>query len=205
MTIQQIELPGDSSDYHLLTKGVELSKGVNGLTCELGVRRGGGTKIIMDAMHLFCPGKVHVAVDPYGHIEYEHKEAQTIRLDYTNQMRNQCMANLFSYADIINETVLFFNLEDTEFFEKFDKGVPIYDLVKYIVNEYSFVHFDAAHAHDPLITEIDFFAPRTPKGGCWVFDDVVGYYDHDKVEVYILSKGFTLIEKTQHKALYAKN
>src|SRR5690349_4073265 len=110
-----IELPGDSGDYHLLTKGIELSSSVPGLTCEIGLRRGGGTKHIIDAIAQYCPDKVHIAIDPYGHIEYEHKQGEPVRLDYTNEMLCDCMGNVFPYAKSKNVHFVFFNLEDMEF------------------------------------------------------------------------------------------
>jgi hypothetical protein len=63
-------LPTDSGDYYLLTKGVELSAHAEGLTCEIGLRTGGGTKHIMEALSKYRPGKVHIAIDPYGNILY---------------------------------------------------------------------------------------------------------------------------------------
>jgi len=200
-----IQLPTDSSDYHLLTKGVELSANVSGLTCEIGLRRGGGTKFIIDALKATGQSKVHIAIDPYGHIEYEHKQDQPVRLDYTNQMRDECLTNLYAYCRQVDQPFIFFNLTDTDFFERYSDGVPVYDLERVVYYHYSFVHYDGPHSVDPLIKEIDFFSPRTQKGGVWCFDDVEGYYDHDVIEKYVLDLGFTLIEKTSHKALYAKN
>lgn len=197
-----IELPGDSEDYHLLTKGVELSKNVEGLTCEIGLRRGGGTKHIIDAISQHCPDKVHIAIDPYGHIEYEHKEAEKVRLDYTNDMYNDCMTNVFRYAKEKGVAFEFFKLEDTEFFKRFADGVPIYNHVKTIQDKYSFVHFDGPHAHQPLINEICFFIERCNSGACWCFDDVTGYYNHDAIEKMLFKNSFILIEKTNRKALY---
>lgn len=198
-----ITLETDSGDYHLLTKGVELSRNTDGLTCEIGLRRGGGTKFIMDALAKYGK-KVHIAIDPYGSIEYEHKEGEVVRLDYTNQMRNECLSNLHAYAEQVQVPLLFWNLEDTEFFKRYSDGVPIYNQVKSIVNQYSFIHFDGPHAFKPLLAEIDFFKSRTPVGGCWCFDDVKGYYDHDAVEAEVLKLGFNLIEKGDKKALYQK-
>lgn len=198
------KLPGDSGDYHLLEKGIELSATIEGLTCELGVRRGGGTGVIMDAIKKNCPGKVHVGVDPYGHIEYEHKEGQRVRLDYTNDMRDECMQNLFEHARQNQQPFLFYNLEDTEFFKRFSDGVPVYNLHKAIINKYSFVHFDAAHALNSINEQIDFFKDRTPVGGCWCFDDITGYYDHSLIEERLTLLGFVTVQKTWHKGLYQK-
>ncbi len=197
-----IQLPGDSADYHLLTKGVELSAHVPGLTCEIGLRRGGGTKHIIDALAIHAPHKVHVAIDPYGHIPYEHKEGQVVQLDYTNDMRDECLANLYQYTREKKINLQFHNLEDTEFFKRYADGVPVYNVEKRIETKYSFVHFDGPHCDKALRLEIGFFEERMSPGGCWVFDDVTGYYDHDRLEKIIFALGFKLIEKTWHKALY---
>jgi hypothetical protein len=200
-----IDLPTDSGDYHLITKGVELSKTTPGMTMEIGLRRGGGTKVILDALKLHSPEKVHIAIDPYGHIEYEHKQDQPVRLDYTNQMRDECLLNLYAYTRQQNQPFLFFNLEDTEYFKRFADGMPIYNLEKRIETKYSFVHFDGPHSIGPLWAEIEFFLPRTAKGACWTFDDVTGYYNHDFIEDLLFKAKFTLIQKTWHKALYQFN
>lgn len=196
-----IDLPGDSGDYQILTKGVELCRNVEGLTCEIGLRRGGGTKHIIDTL-VQTGIKTHIAIDPYGSIEYEHKEGDFVRLDYTNQMRDECLSNLYAYTAINKVPFLFFNLEDTEFFKRYSDGMPVYSDVKRIEDKYSFVHFDGPHAVKPLHAEIDFFLPRTPVGACWVFDDVTNYYDHDNIEKRLFKEGFKLIEKGYHKALY---
>jgi hypothetical protein len=200
--MHNIDLPGDSGDYHLLAKGIELSAHVPGMTCEIGLRRGGGTKHIIDALAQHCTGKPHIAIDPYGHIPYEHKEGQIVQLDYTNEMRDECLANLYQYTRLKLVAFIFFNLEDTEFFKRYADGVPVYNYNKRIENKYSFVHFDGPHAELPILKEIDFFLERINPGACWVFDDVVGYYDHDKTETVLFVAGFKLIDKTRHKALY---
>lgn len=194
-------LPGDSSDYHLLTKGVELSKDVAGMTCEIGLRLGGGTKYIVDALAEHCPGKVHIALDPYGHIEYNNKEGSICRLDYTNEMRDTCLGNLYPYVAAKGIHFLFFNLEDTEFFRRYADGVPVYRLEKTLETKYSFIHFDGPHALAPLQEELSFFIPRAAKGAVFAFDDL-SYYDHSIIENLLFEAGFVLIEKTFHKGIY---
>jgi hypothetical protein len=156
----------------------------------------------MDALVNPGQSKVHIAIDPYGNIEYEHKEKDFVRLNYTNEMRDECLADLYNYARHIKQSFLFFNLEDTEFFNLYRDGVPVYNQFKAIENKYSFVHFDGPHAIEPLMIEICFFLDRANKGTCWVFDDIEGYYDHDKIEQTLFKYGFKLIEKTKRKALY---
>lgn len=200
----EIGIFGDSSEYEYITKGVELSKDVDGLCIELGLRRGFGTKTIMDAIKEFCPHKTSVAVDPYGNIEYFHKENERVRLDYTNQMRNDCMLALYAYSNVIGVNFQPYILEDIEFFDKYRDGVIIYDYNKTTVNKYSFVHFDAGHAHHDIITQIAFFEKRCESGSTWCFDDVVDFYDHDLIEVILFRIGFELLNKGGKKALYIR-
>lgn len=196
------DLPGDSLDYHLLTEGVRLSKDTPGLTCEIGLRRGGGTKYIIDGIADHCPSKVHIAVDPYGSILYADKDNQKIRLDYTNDMAGEALPQIYGYAHEKKVRFLFFQLEDTEFFERFMDGVPVYDHEKRMENTFSFVHFDGPHDVPSLLSEVMWFMGKVAnEGACWCFDDIL-HYNHDEIESYIQGFGFKLIEKTNRKALY---
>lgn len=199
-------IEGDSAEYEYITKGVELSKDVEGMCIELGLRRGYGTKTIIDAISEYCPHKVVIAVDPYGSIEYAHREGQLIRLDYTNKMKKECLHAIYGYLIDSPVDFHFFNMEDTVFFEKFENGVDTYDLDKKTLNTYSLVHFDGPHDVKSIKKEIDFFESRTPKGGCWIFDDCTpDFYDHDgQIEPYVFLLGFELIQKGNKKALYQK-
>lgn len=197
---------GDSGEYEMLTKGIELSKDVDGLCLEIGTRLGLSAKTILDAIRLYCPTKTLVCVDPYGSIIYEGREGQPCRLDYTNEMKAMCMGNI--WMDVKESPVSFkyFDLEDTEFFERFSDGVPVYELEKKIVNQYSFVFFDGPHNISHILKEIRFFLPRTPKGAVWCFDDCTpDFYDHDYIEKELFEEcGFELIVKGLKKALYRK-
>ena len=200
------ELPTDSRDYHLITKGIELSKNAEGLCCEIGVRRGGGIKYIIDAVSYFSPLKTVLGIDPYGNIPYEHKEGDFVRLDYTEDMKAKAMSNIYGYSGLKKIPFIFKNMTDEEFFKYFKDGVPVHNQESKVINKYSFVHFDGPHAIQPLIDEIDFFKTRVEPGACFVFDDIGEdgdvYYDHAVIENYLFENGFKLIEKTVKKALY---
>jgi len=86
----------DSREYHILLNAVARVKDVDGLTCEIGVREGGGTKLIMETLRSTGQQKVHIAIDPFGNIEYEHFETRKERVDYTNAMKNRMLANLYA-------------------------------------------------------------------------------------------------------------
>lgn len=202
-TILEAELPTDSANYEVLTEGIQLVKDVPGMTCEIGLRRGGGTKFIIDALKATGQNKVHIAIDPYGNIEYADTDQHITRFDYTNTMRDECLMNLYLYCRQLGQHFVFFNLEDTEFFARYHDGVPIYNEVKTIETDYSFVHFDGPHAVAALIEEINFFHIRTPKGAVFVFDDVQ-QYKHDDVHKYLKQNGWKVLKTTDRKWLYQK-
>jgi flavodoxin len=195
------DLPGDSTDYYLLTKGVKLSKNIPGCTLEIGLRRGGGTKYIIDAIAEYCPWKIHIAVDPYGSIMYADQDNLKTRLDYTNEMAGEALPQVFGYAWLKKVRFIFFQLEDTEFFTRFNDGIPVYDQDKKILAEYSFIHIDGPHDTGSIINQVCFFSGRMKPGSTICFDDIINY-NHAAVEDLLILTGFILIEKTDQKALY---
>lgn len=197
------ELPTDSADYELLAEAVALAKDVPGLTCEVGLRLGGGTKVILDAIRESGVPKVHIAIDPYGNIEYP-EGTRVVRYDYTNTMRDTCLLNLYLYCLQHKQQFLFFNLEDTEFFTRYADGVPVYSEVKTIEQTYSVVHFDGPHTVESVLREVEFFNPRSSSGATWVFDDVA-LYDHDKVHQHVKSLGWKIIKTSPRKWFYQKS
>lgn len=204
MYLNIVDLPGDSLEYEILYEAARSIKDVPGMTCELGVRRGGGSKVIIEGLFSNQDfNRVHICVDPYGNIEYRATDVHTIHCDYTNQMRDDCLKNIYSMYQNAPINILFFIMEDTEFFKRFDDGVPVYAEYKQILNQYALVHFDGPHASDILYPEIDFFVPKAPPGAMFVFDDILDY-DHDSVEKHLLDKGFRLVTKGQRKASYVK-
>lgn len=202
-------ISGDSGEYEFLTEAVRLSAHIEGPTVEIGVRMGMGSKTIMDAIVEFCPGKTHVGIDPYGSLLYEAKEnVEPCRLDYTNDMYKQCMADLFGY--IIGKPVEFvhFKMTDIEYFGRFYDHVPDYNIDEGDNIEYSTVHFDGPHTAKSVLNEVKFFHERTPSGATFVFDDIGVedfFYTHSIVHDWLLSNGWACIKTGIKKALYQKN
>lgn len=201
-------LTGDSGEYEFLTEAVALSKDVAGFTCEIGVRAGLGSATIMDAIVEHCPGKTHIGIDPYGSILYAAKEnVEPCRLDYTNDMYKQCLADL--YAHVIGKPVnfLFFKMRDLEFFERFGDHIEEYELELRVQPIYSMIHFDGPHTASDVIREVTFFNNRTPSGATYVFDDVSEtdfFYTHKLVHDWLIENGWNHIKTGVKKALYQK-
>jgi hypothetical protein len=54
---------------------------IEGFTCEFGVRQGGSTFLIMETLHTTNQSKIHIAIDPFGNIDYKHWEDKVEKLD----------------------------------------------------------------------------------------------------------------------------
>ena len=127
-------MEGDSFDYEVLQRAAERVRDVSGLVCEIGTRRGGSLKYIMDGLegtrkHIVC-------IDPYGDIGYNGADNQmNVRYDYTNAMKHESLPQIYTYAASKNVNIVFFNLEDTEFMGRFHDGVPVYD-VRLLMGDY---------------------------------------------------------------------
>lgn len=194
----------DSREYHILINAVDKIQNVDGFTCEIGVREGGSSEMILNKLKNTQQNKIHIAIDPFGNIEYEHWENRKERLDYTNKMKNNMLKNLYTFCSENNMECLYFPLEDTEFFNRYSDGVPIYNENKYILNKYSLVFFDGPHTTSLVKKEFDFFYNKIPTGGIIVFDDIDQYPHMDNLDTYIREKGFEILEKGICKISYIK-
>jgi len=215
----------DSQEYEILVNAALVVNNTPGAIVEIGTRRGGSAKMIIDALAsqnntnrpMFC-------IDPYGNIEIEctnlnmaiHNPERKIegdlqskeitspqRFDYDNSMRNRVIPSLYFYAYQRDMDFTFFCLEDTEFFDRYNDGVPVYNNVKTLVNEYAFVFFDGPHDNKTLVLETNFFLKRAPVGAVYVYDDI-WMYDHNAIEKMLFDAGFETLEKKNIKASYKK-
>lgn len=194
----------DSLEYEVFYDAVTHIKGIEGMTCEIGLRAGGGSDHIISALFKNKDfGRTHVMIDPYGNIEYETSEGLITTHDYTNRMRDNAIVDIYTKYMNTPINLLFFPLEDTEFFSRYHDGVPVYSNHKKILTKYALVHFDGPHAIKPLVTETMFFIPRLAEKAVFVYDDI-GNYDHNAFEKEImdLHPKMKTIFKGQRKAAY---
>lgn len=215
----------DSSEYEILIDGVSRIASVPGAVVEIGTRRGGSARMIIDALRnnmdtdrsMFC-------IDPYGNIEIDctninltlaygenvdgdpmSKElVKPKKFDYTNNMRNRVIPSLYYYAYASGLNFTFFCLEDTEFFSRYADGVPVYNEKKTLLNEYAFFFLDGPHNHDAVIREMEFFDARAPSGAVTVHDDIWMVDQDGFIEPWMFERGWKLLNKGQIKASYVK-
>lgn len=215
----------DSGEYVTLENAILKTKGVPGAIVEIGTRRGGSMKLIIDALAFNEDwGRPVFAIDPYGNIPCEvtnkavkihHPEQANLveddsteksdkyLFDFTNDMRNSTIPWLYYFAYLNKMEFHFFCMEDHEFFKRYADGVPIYDNQKIIFNLYALVFFDGPHTNSVVQEEIDFFLPRTGIGSIFVFDDI-WMYDHDMIEKQLFEAGWETMNRMTIKASYKK-
>ena len=146
---------GDSTDYDLLEKWTKGFDCQGYKTCEIGVREGLGSKIIMDNV---VNNYIHIGVDPYGDLEYQHCDDQADRQwigyekgvapTYPDSMRDQMLYDFKPYRNEGRFTLC--NMTDTKFMNDTEHRNSIF----------AFVHFDGPHMTKDVLTEAIWFANR---------------------------------------------
>jgi hypothetical protein len=191
---------GDSSEYEFFDEAIQLLKNPIGVSVEIGVRRGMGTKCIIDAYRKYHPNisLTHLGIDPYGNILYRTSDSDKGgRLDYTNKMKQDALLAIIKDYPEFN----FVNLEDSEFFKRYADGYPIYNYEKKLLTQYETVHFDGPHDTESVMKEVNFFLDRRPKQCVYIFDDI-DTHDIDKIGEHLIWNGFKQFKKGNRKAVY---
>ena len=193
-------ISGDSSEYEFFDEAIQLLKNPIGVSVEIGVRRGMGTKCIIDAYRKYHPSVQlkHLGIDPYGNILYRTSDNDKGgRLDYTNKMKQDALLAIIKEYPEFN----FVNLEDSEFFKRYADGYPIYDFEKRLLTQYETVHFDGPHDTESVMNEVNFFLDRRPKQCVYIFDDI-DTHDIDKIGEHLIWNGFKQFKKGNRKAVF---
>jgi hypothetical protein len=180
-------IKGDSEEYELLEKWAKFDCEGH-YSCEIGVRQGLGSKIIMDNVQ---NNYMHVGIDPYGDIKYQHYDEKftknwpqrwrgEFRTDYTDEMRDTLLEDFKEYRE--KGKFVLANMTDTMFMCH-----PNWN-----EKTYAFVHFDGPHMSKDVLTEAVWFANRAAKRARFVFDDI------DKFEMSIVAYALTLFDFSTH-------
>ena len=177
-------IEGDSKEYELLTKWAKNFDCQGYKSCEIGVRQGLGSMVIMNSVK---NNYMHVGVDPYANLKYQHYDTtEPLEFDYTDQMRDTLLNDLYKYRNEGLFTLA--NMTDTEFMSKPDN----------MNSKYSFVHFDGPHMTKDVLTEAIWFANRCAPDTRFVFDDYP-YYDMPLIEKCLNYFNFKIVAKGQSK------
>lgn len=191
---------GDSFEYKVFEDSIKLLTKPLGHSVEIGVRRGLGSKCIIDAFrkHHQDVKVYHLGIDPYGQIPYKTSEQKILnQTDYSNDMKR---STLIEFCKYYPEFILV-QLEDFEFFNRYPDGYPVYDHSKKYINQYDIVHFDGPHDNESVKISTEFFNNRKSDECIFVYDDIKNY-DHDITHNYLLNLGFDNIFYGERKAVY---
>ena len=191
-------ISGDSVEYELLerwTKGFDC-QGYK--SCEIGVNKGHGSKVIMDNI---INNYIHVGVDPYDDLVYQHFDIQKfmqwegheigVAPTYSNAVRDQMLYDLKPYRNQGKFTLC--NMTDTKFMNESDHRN----------SKFAFVFFDGPHMTKDVITEAVWFAERTAPITRFVFDDYPRY-DMALIVSIMNYYGFRGLEKGKNKVCLEK-
>ena len=164
-------ISGDSIEYELLEKCCKLIKNSDPLTCEIGVRLGMGSEVILKSLK--DKNHWHIGIDPYGDINYNHfdKDSTIKHIDGQNPTYpNDMKLTLLQSLDFSNFNL--FQMSDDDFMARFYDGVPIYNQgKKEIKNAYDLVFLDGPHKTIDVLKELVFFGERLTVDGFIILDD----------------------------------
>ena len=196
-------IKGDSTEYHLITEQIgKLKLDQVTLTCEIGLREGLGSKIIMDAILDSKPKLYkHIAVDPYNNLSYEHYDNEgSVVAGYTEEMKQKTVHYLYQNYPEFD----FFHMTDDYYFKTMGEGH------QFVLNQqlvlfglYQVVHLDGPHTTKAVIDELSFFIPRMASKGLIIIDD---YTDLQMgiVDMLLKTYNFNVAVKGDNKIIYQK-
>ena len=196
-------IKGDSSEYHLITKHIgklKIDKAI--LTCEIGLREGLGSKIIMDAIREHKPPLYkHVAIDPYNNLNYQHYDkSKSYTADYTEDMKQKTVSHLYQNYQEFD----FYHMTDEYYFEAMKEGHQFsVDGNCMIYGLYKVAHLDGPHTTHAVLDELKFFIPRIDEEGLIIIDD----YKHLQmgiVDMLLKTYNFNVAEKGDNKIIFKK-
>jgi len=196
-------IKGDSSEYHLITKHIgKLNIDRATLTCEIGLREGLGSKIIMDAVREHKPNLYkHIAIDPYNNLSYEHYDNEgSVVAGYTEEMKQKTVSYLYQNYPEFD----FYHMTDDYYFKTMGDGhqLGLFNNMM-LFGLYKVVHFDGPHTTEAVIQELNFFIPRSETKALFIIDD---YKDLRMgiVDMLLLTYNFKVVEEGENKIIYQK-
>ena len=178
-------IQGDSIEYELLDKWSKDFDCQGHYSCEIGVREGLGSKIIMDNVK---NNYMHIGVDPYGDLKYQHyDDSDSYTCDYTDVMRDKLLVDFAGYKGKFHLA----NMTDREFMDTNGE------------KRFAFVHFDGPHMTRDVLSEAVWFASRAARHSRFVFDD------YPKFNMQLVSDvlnpfGFVVMEQAKNKICLEK-
>ena len=194
-------------DLDIFDACIESLKDKYGVTIEIGVHEGGGSKRIIDAYRKYHPNALHfhIGIDPFGSAPYTHTDDdfKNNKVDYRYGDEKRWYLQK-AIVDNEDKNFIFLQLEATEYFKRFPDGYPLFVKgKKFYLAKYDLVHLDGLHAIKYVFEEVAFFDDRLSKGGFIVFDDI-DKIDMNTVHVYLEHLKYKVFKAGKKKVAYVK-
>ena len=195
-------IAGDSFEYEFITEEIKkLNLNDIVLTCEIGLRRGLGSKTIMDAV--IAKGVEtyrHIAIDPYGNLNYQHyDDTPSSTADYTDYMKVETLFDLVKYKEFA-----FFEFPDTYFFQTMKGGYPLsIDGKIQMHDKYSVVHLDGPHTTLAVGEQITFFMRHMEDESILILDDHKTF-NKQSINWCLQKIGFEVVKEGDRKLIYKR-
>ncbi len=201
-------LEANDSEYDVMLRAIaEAAKACEdplAMTIEIGVRRGGGSKLIVEEFRRLGQHRFHVLVDPYGDLPYQANDGPALHLDYADWMRRKVLHEWHAWAEDEKVDSQFFWLTDDEFFRAFADGIPFYVEGRTVqATLYAFAYLDGPHCRDFVTKEVEWFLPRMAPGGVLCFDDI-GNYEHQPIRDRLVSAGWEMFADNYHQEAWRR-
>jgi len=195
-------IKGDSPEYAPLEYAAQQCYKLNNpnyiLTCEIGIREGLGSKLMMDLLKT-KNHKIHyhIGIDPYGSLENQYfNKINSKSLSYSNAMRDQLKIDFATYPSFH-----LMNITDLKFMDLYRQGFPVYhEGHPYICSEYSCVHFDGPNRTTDVLRQALFFCDRSHTGTTFCFSNYT-QYNIELIQRVCGAFGFKEIKKGKYKMI----
>ena len=196
----------DGQDYNVLEQCVKDIKNVEGTVCQIGIRGGGSSAIILTALYKNGDfGRNMIDIDCFGGLFYEFAEGKKEYRDHTNVLRNQVYVDIYTFLkenDTVNYVLI--PLSDIDYFTAFPMGFVFYDKDQRFQDYYySFVFLDAVHSENATLSQLEFFMSRMSKDGIILIDDW-DTFPFNKCKEVLKANNFKEHIKSEHKIAYRK-
>ena len=190
----------DSLAYEVCYDAVVQTKDVEGMVCEIGLREGFGTFLMMHAaLDSRQQSRKFVSVDPFGDILYITANMAPHHSDYTNNMKKKCLKAMYNWAFDCDMYLNFLCMTNDQYFVRFADGVPFYEGEEKIISKYSVAFLDGPKSNEITAQELDFFGPRMSVGGKLVIDDIGHHwFDEPALERHAAEHNLQLDESTRN-------
>jgi hypothetical protein len=202
---------GDSTEYELLKKWSEtlpfFEEPKSITTCEIGVREGLGSQVIMMGIKKRIGKKPyeHIAIDPYGDLEYQHFDKDKEgKITFWKNDKGELTTKSPTYPDTMkiqllkdfsnNKNFNFYHFTDRQYMNLFNSTDKVFDLV----------HFDGPHTTKEVMREALWFAEKTRKGSRLIFDDFK-VYDMELIGKALTYWDFKVLDSGDNKIMLERH